>query len=77
MYTMSWCFSLFVINFPYLKFPVSFMDRFSDQCFIVIMAFIQSCLCDLRHETVESCVRDMLDDSVDMSNDKTMIKIPL
>ena len=51
-------------------------DGFSNQCFIVITISIQSCLCDLCHKTVESCIRNIFDDSVDMCDDKTMIKIP-
>ena len=60
----------FAITRIYIKF-----HGVGDQCLVFVTIPIKPGFRYLCHETVESCIRDILDDSVDMCTDKTMIQI--
>ena len=45
---------------------------FNDECFVFITITIQTCLSNLRHKTIEGSIRYIFDDSVDMSDDKSV-----
>ena len=45
---------------------------FGDKCFVFITITIQTCLSDLRHETIEGSIRYIFNDCVDMCDDKSV-----